>query len=372
MSSGIAESTCPAADGGTGGEGEEAIRLEGVHKQFGYVTAVNDLNLSVGNGEFLTLLGPSGCGKTTTLRLLAGFEQPDSGAVRIGGVDMAGKPAYRRPVNTVFQQYALFPHLDIRSNIGYGLRHGGVSKQEVSERVARMMDLMQIPDVGDRRPVQLSGGQQQRVALARALVMDPTVLLLDEPLGSLDYKLRKAMQLELKRIHRELRVTFVYVTHDQEEAMTMSDRIIVMNRGGVEQEGAPEEIYDRPASPFVADFIGDTNLIDGVVEQADSNYAKVILEGIGSVEGIPVDTIATGDRVMVCARPSDVDLNEMTGGNGVVQDAVLAGTHVAVNVGCGERTVTAHVSRSQAVPVGSQVDVRFDPSRTRVFHKGEE
>ena len=346
-----------------------AVALEGVSKRFADVMAVDRLDLPVRRGEFLTLLGPSGCGKTTTLRVVAGFERPDEGRVLIDGRDMAHRPPYRRPVNTVFQQYALFPHLSVRKNIAYGLRHGGVDRAETDRRVRHVMDLMQIPSVGERRPRQLSGGQQQRVALARALVMQPTVLLLDEPLGSLDYKLRKDMQFELKRIHREVGVTFLYVTHDQEEAMTMSDRIVVMSDGRIEQEGPPAEIYDRPRSPFVADFVGDTNLLEGVVTECRDGRGRVSLGALGEVAGTTDDTLTAGDRARVSVRPTDVRVEEGEGG-GEVQDAVLAGGHVAMKIAHGEDVVIAHVPRGAGLAPGARVRLRVESDRIRLFAAG--
>ena len=348
-----------------------AVTVDAVTKHYGRVTAVRHLDLTVPPGEFLTLLGPSGCGKTTTLRLIAGFEHPDAGAIMLNGRDVSRMPPYRRRVNTVFQQYALFPHLSVRDNIGYGLRHRGAGKRDTAGRVTRMMQLMQIPDVGGRRPRELSGGQQQRVALARALVMEPTVLLLDEPLGSLDYKLRKDMQAELKRIHREVGVTFIYVTHDQEEAMTMSDRIVVMNGGRVEQDGSPEDVFDRPATPFVAGFIGDTNLLDGTVTAVGEGTATVDLGPLGQLAGSAVGSAAPGDPVTVSIRPTDVRAEPAPAGQDgpIVRDAVLVGGHVAVTVAVGAATVRAHVPRNAAVPPGTAVQMRVDPGRVRVFRK---
>ncbi len=358
--------TQPAGDPNGG-----SVALESVSKRFGEVQAVDDLSMTIASGEFLTLLGPSGCGKTTSLRMIAGFEQPDDGRVVIAGVNMAGRPAYRRPVNTVFQQYALFPHLTVRRNIAYGLRHAGVDRAEITRRVERMMDLMQIPEVGDRRPRQLSGGQQQRVALARALVMDPKVLLLDEPLGSLDYKLRKDMQFELKRIHRELGVTFVYVTHDQEEAMTMSDRIIVMRNGRIEQDAEPAEIFDRPGSAFVADFIGDTNLLDGVVSGGDGERIDVDLGALGTVTGATADALATGQSVRVSIRPTDVRVEPREDGKAVVADALLVGSHVSMKIEHGDSRLVAHVPRGAAVAPGTPVVLDIDSDRVRVFETSE-
>src|SRR5207302_4713642 len=239
------------------------VRLVGVRKAYGDVVAVNGVDLEIASGEFFTLLGPLGSDKTTTLRLIAGFERPDEGRIELAGRDVTGRPPYSRDVNTVFQDYALFPHMTVAENVGYGLRVRGVGRRERRLRVDEILKVVQLPGLGERKPVQLSGGQRQRVALARALVNHPQVLLLDEPLGALDLKLRKQMQLELKRIQHEVGVTFLYVTHDQEEAMTMSDRIAVMRHGRIEQIGAPEDIYERPSTEFVAGFLGASNLLEG-------------------------------------------------------------------------------------------------------------
>jgi ABC-type Fe3+/spermidine/putrescine transport system ATPase subunit len=237
------------------------VELRGVTKRFDDVVAVDDLDLAVRKGEFLSLLGSSGCGKTTTLRLIAGFERPDEGEILIDGADVGPLPPYRRDVNTVFQSYALFPHLTVIQNVAYGLKQRGLRKQARETRAHELLRLVKLEHLATRKPRQLSGGQQQRVALARALVLEPKVLLLDEPLGALDLKVRKQLQIELKRIQSEIGITFVYVTHDQEEALAMSDRVAVMNQGRIEQLGPPMEIYDSPATPFVADFIGETNFI---------------------------------------------------------------------------------------------------------------
>jgi spermidine/putrescine transport system ATP-binding protein len=242
------------------------VELRNVTKRFGSVVAVDDINLLVKAGEFLSLLGPSGCGKTTTLRMLAGFEQPDSGVIRISGRDVLGVPPYRRDVNTVFQHYALFPHMTVAENVAYGLRQKGVDSQQIGRRVGEALEMVQMSRFARRRPRQLSGGQQQRVALARALVNKPSLLLLDEPLGALDRKLRQEMQIELKLLQSQVGITFIYVTHDQEEALSMSDRIAVMLDGHVEQLDEPDDIYDRPASAFVAGFIGQQNFFPGTID----------------------------------------------------------------------------------------------------------
>ncbi len=249
-------------------ESKPEIRLERLTKRFGEVVAVDDVSLTIESGEFFSLLGPSGCGKTTTLRMIGGFDLPTSGRIDLRGHDVTRDPPDKRPVNMVFQSYALFPHLDVAGNIAFGLKRRGVAADEIRRRTGEVLELVNLPGYEKRRTNQMSGGQQQRIALARALVNQPNVLLLDEPLGALDLKLRKRLQLELKRIQMEIGITFVYVTHDQEEALTMSDRIAVMNRGRIEQVGTPEDLYDRPSTPFVADFIGTTNLLSGTVGRA--------------------------------------------------------------------------------------------------------
>ena len=253
------------------------VRLVDVVKRFGETVAVDHIDLEVQDGEFFSLLGPSGCGKTTTLRMIGGFEEPTSGLIELQGEDVTWLPPFKRNVNTVFQNYALFPHLTIYENVAFGLRRKGVKDQEVKSRVAEMLALVELPGYERRKPTQISGGQAQRVALARALINKPAVLLLDEPLGALDLKLRKQMQVELKRIQQEVGITFIYVTHDQEEAMTMSDRIAVMNKGRYEQLGDPESLYERPTTRFVAGFLGISNLLPGAVQGTDGQYATVQL-----------------------------------------------------------------------------------------------
>ena len=238
------------------------IRLVGLEKRFGDFTAVDAIDLDVGHGEFFTMLGPSGSGKTTTLRLIAGFEIPDSGRVELGGEDVARRPPFERDVNTVFQDYALFPHMTVRDNVAYGLKIKGAGKTERRTRAGEALEMVRLPGVGERKPAQLSGGQRQRVALARAIVNRPRVLLLDEPLGALDLKLREEMQVELKRIQREVGITFVYVTHDQDEALSMSDRLAVFNEGRIEQVGTPAQVYEQPANEFVAGFVGVSNVLE--------------------------------------------------------------------------------------------------------------
>jgi spermidine/putrescine transport system ATP-binding protein len=291
----------------TGGE-MPSVRLQNVTKRFGEVVAVDDMSMDIAPGEFFTMLGPSGCGKTTTLRMVAGFEEPTAGAILVDGRHMEGVPAFRRPTNTVFQSYALFPHLSVEENVAFGLRRKGVDKKDVTRRVGEELELVGLAGERKRKPRQLSGGQQQRVALARALVNRPAVLLLDEPLGALDQKLRKSLQVELKRIQREVGITFVYVTHDQEEALTMSDRIAVMNKGIVEQVDAPEAVYDRPRTTFVAGFIGVSNLMPGAVQSANGHGAQVRLD-TGVIVMAPTDGLHSGERVHAVVRPEKLQLD---------------------------------------------------------------
>jgi spermidine/putrescine transport system ATP-binding protein len=288
-------------------DGLAAIELVGVEKEFSTgaqsVRAVDHVDLRIVEGEFFSLLGPSGCGKTTTLRMIAGFEEPTSGQILLHGRDVVGVPPFRRDVNMVFQQYALFPHMDVFENVAFGLRRKKVAKDEIGRRVAEALALVELEGREKRRPRQLSGGQQQRVALARALVNRPRALLLDEPLGALDLKLRQAMQLELKRIQREVGITFVYVTHDQEEALTMSDRLVIMNAGRIEQLGSPRELYEYPATRFVANFIGTSNILTGRLERKGDVWA---LAGLGPDERVLVadsGRVQPGQEVEIAVRP---------------------------------------------------------------------
>ncbi len=285
---------------------EPAVDIAGVEKRFGDLVAVRSLDLRIDRGEFFAIIGPSGCGKTTTLRMVAGFEDPTAGTITVAGRDMAGVRPYRRPVNTVFQSYALFPHLDVFENVAFGLREARVPKAELRTRVAQAVALVQLEGREGARPRQLSGGQQQRVALARALINRPEVLLLDEPLGALDLKLRTDMQSQLKDLQREVGVTFCYVTHDQGEAFSMSDRVAVMNLGVLEQVGTPEDIYHRPASLFVADFVGKANRFAGRVVRADGAGYEVDVAGVGVRRAAGAPGLAAGAAAVVVVRPENL------------------------------------------------------------------
>jgi spermidine/putrescine transport system ATP-binding protein len=285
-----------------------AVRLSGVSRFFGEVRALDNVDLDIDDGEFFSMLGPSGSGKTTCLRMIAGFDQPDVGSVLLHGHDVTELPPYEREVNTVFQDYALFPHMTVGDNIAYGLMIKKVPKPERQKRVQEMLELVRLPDMAGRRPSQLSGGQRQRVALARALINRPRVLLLDEPLGALDLKLRKEMQLELKQLQREVGITFVYVTHDQEEALTMSDRIAVMAHGHVLQVGAPLDIYERPNSRFVADFIGETNFISGTLLSVDGQQGEFQADDLKMIAAVE-SNLPSGVSVTLAVRPERISLS---------------------------------------------------------------
>ena len=295
-----------------------AVELSGVTKRFGEFVAVEDLTLAIYEGEFFSLLGPSGCGKTTTLRMIAGFEEPSEGSISVAGEPMLGVPPYRRPVNTVFQSYAVFPHMNVFDNVAFGLRRAGVKGDQLRQRITQACEMVQLSGFEKRKPGALSGGQQQRVALARALVNKPKVLLLDEPLGALDLKLRKEMQLELKSLQHEVGITFVYVTHDQEEALTMSDRIAVMNEGKVQQIADPTTLYELPDNRFVANFIGQTNIFSGTIESVNGGRITLLTSGGIKVEAVTrgEDSAEVGTQVQAAVRPEKVKFG--SGGENVL------------------------------------------------------
>jgi spermidine/putrescine transport system ATP-binding protein len=349
---------------------EAFVRLEGVRKSFGDLIAVRSLDLAIPQGGFFSIIGPSGCGKTTTLRLIAGLEYPDTGRIYVADDDVTRIPAYRRPVNTVFQSYALFPHLDVAANVAFGLVEERRPKEEIRRRAADMLRLVQLAGREQSRPRQLSGGQQQRVALARALVKQPQVLLLDEPLGALDLKLRKELQGELKDIQRRVGITFIYVTHDQEEAFSMSDRVAVMDHGVLEQVGTPEEVYRRPATLFVATFVGEANRLPGKVSAADGGRYRVALDGGPEVSAEGPAGLATGQAVTMIVRPEHVriagrdgrDENSGTGMSARVTDASFLGPvrHVRLeSERLGTLVVTQHGEAASA-PLDAQVGVSFN------------
>jgi spermidine/putrescine transport system ATP-binding protein len=365
------------------------VRLDRVTKRFHDVVAVDDLSMDIRPGEFFSLLGPSGCGKTTTLRMIGGFEEATAGTIFLGDVDVTNLPPFKRDVNTVFQNYALFPHLSVFENVAFGLRRRKVAGSELNRRVGEMLELVELPGYERRKPSQLSGGQQQRVALARALINHPRVLLLDEPLGALDLKLRKQMQIELKRIQTEVGITFIYVTHDQEEAMTMSDRIAVMRHGRIEQLGSPEELYEHPTTGFVAGFLGVSNLLDGSVVGRDGKWVSVRLAD-GSTVRAPAERVNGAQSVRVGVRPEKLrvvpasagegsgpngDLNSL---GGTVLDASYIGvsTQYLIETGDGHRLVVYAQNletsgASEALADGQQVRVSWKPQHTFVIEATE-
>ncbi|HEV2072759.1 MAG TPA: ABC transporter ATP-binding protein [Thermomicrobiales bacterium] len=340
---------------------ESDVGIRNLVKRFGGTVAVRGMSLEVPRGAFVTFLGPSGCGKTTTLRMIGGFEQPDSGQILIKGEDAGNQPPHKRDTSMVFQSYALFPHMSVAHNIGFGLRERKVPKHEIEQRVAEMLKLIELPEVGDRKPHELSGGQQQRVALARSLVVKPSVLLLDEPLGALDLQLRKQMQIELKRIQRRLSITFIYVTHDQEEALSMSDRIVVMNDGRVEQEGDPEEIFSRPRTRFVAEFMGARNILDVDVVDRDATSTRVRL-GSGEMT-LPVSVPNRGTKATLVIRPEKVRINAESGWDGRVIERVYKGPLMTYLVGLDNGMEiyadTAHDDTCQRYEIGDETRLNF-------------
>jgi spermidine/putrescine transport system ATP-binding protein len=358
---------------------EVDVRLVDVVKKFGDAIAVDRINLEVRDGEFFSLLGPSGCGKTTTLRMIGGFEQPTSGLIELQGQDVTWLPPFKRNVNTVFQNYALFPHLTIFENVAFGLRRKGVKQSEIKSRVTDMLNLVELPGYEARKPTQISGGQAQRVALARALINRPAVLLLDEPLGALDLKLRKQMQVELKRIQQEVGITFIYVTHDQEEAMTMSDRIAVMNKGHYEQLGDPESLYERPTTRFVAGFLGISNLLPAKVVGREDGYTRVSLADESSIR-VPSSLVDGQTQVSIGIRPEKIRLSEPAAGapaghnrlTGVIRDASYLGVSTQYQVESKGGTLTVYeqnverATRAELWARGDEVQMTWSPDHSFV------
>jgi spermidine/putrescine transport system ATP-binding protein len=363
----------PQRPSAAAGPGNSDLRIEGLTKRFGGFTAVDDLTLTVPAGSFFALLGPSGCGKTTTLRMVAGLEEPTAGRILLGGDDVTGLRPYKRPVNTVFQSYALFPHLSVAENVAFGLRRRGV--KGVDRQVEEMLELVELGGFGRRRPAQLSGGQQQRVALARALINNPGVLLLDEPLGALDLKLRRQMQLELKRIQTEVGITFVHVTHDQEEAMTMADTIAVMSAGRVEQLGSPEQLYEHPATRYVANFLGQSNCLDGTVHEvrADATVldvagCRLLVPGNHGPAGTPLSVGVRPEKAVAVPAgelPDPALVNQITG---TVTDVSFTGlsTQYVVRTAWGQEigVFAQNAGGGRRIARGQQVTVAWRPEHT--------
>ena len=345
---------------------KELIRLESIVMHIGGAEVLPNLNLSIQDKEFLTMLGPSGCGKTTTLRIIGGFAVPSSGKVFFDGQDITAMPPHRRQVNTVFQKYALFTHLDVFENIAFGLRLHKTPEDEIKKRVGEMLELVNLRGYDRRVVTSLSGGEQQRVAIARALVLHPKVLLLDEPLGALDLKLRKEMQIELKKIQQHLGITFVYVTHDQEEALTMSDTIVVMNHGEIQQIGSPTDIYNEPQNAFVADFIGESNIIPAVMER--DYFVRFAGAGFECLDA----GFAPGEEVEVVVRPEDVDILSPGAGQlpGVVESSIFKGVHYEMVIRTPEFSFTAQSTDNQEV--GREVSLLMVPDAIHVMKKSAE
>ena len=342
------------------------IHLENISKEYDGVTVLDDINLYIRKKEFVTLLGPSGCGKTTTLRIIGGFEYPTTGRVLFEGKDITSLPPYKRRVNTVFQKYALFPHLDVRNNIAFGLKLKKMSRAEIDKRVDKMLNLVNMSGYGKRSVDSLSGGQQQRIAIARSLVNEPEVLLLDEPLGALDLKLRKEMQLELKSMQQQLGITFLYVTHDQEEALTMSDTIVVMNAGHILQIGTPKTIYDEPANAFVANFIGESNIIRGTMvrdELVNFNNVDFPCVDSGFGENAPVDVVVRPEDIVIVGE----DIGQLTG---TVKSVLFKGVHYEMMIDTGDFTWKVHSTTMQ--PAGSRVGLTIVPFNIHIMHPMKE
>ncbi len=343
---------------------EQLLELKNIKKRFGETDVLNGITLSIKKGEFITFLGASGCGKTTTLRIIAGLEEPDSGTVFLDGKDVTSIPPNQRDVNTVFQNYALFPHLNVEANVGYGLKIKRVPKAEIKKKVTEILELVQLTGYEKRMPSELSGGQKQRVAIARALVNSPKLLLLDEPLGALDLKLRRTMQIELKRLQKKLGITFLYITHDQEEAINMSDRIVVMKDGRFEQIGTPDEIYNHPKTSYVADFVGNANVISGVVQKVTDTEAQVLIENqmmyaepiAGICEGMQVNLAVRRENLKVCTECKE-------GLDAVLEDkSFTAGQlHLTLKLKSGKTLVSCRYGMDADLKAGDKVCVGWKP-----------
>ncbi|HHY64606.1 MAG TPA: ABC transporter ATP-binding protein [Clostridiaceae bacterium] len=347
--------------------GRNLIEIKNLTKRFGDVTVVNNISLDIKENEFVTLLGPSGCGKTTTLRMIGGFEEPDEGQIFFEGKLLNPIPAYKRNINTVFQRYALFTHMNVFENIAFGLRIKKIPKNEIEKRVKRMLKLVDLEGFEERYVDSLSGGQQQRVAIARALVNEPKVLLLDEPLGALDLKLRKEMQIELLDMQRSVGITFIYVTHDQEEALTMSDTIVVMNNGVIQQVGTPEDIYNEPINRFVADFIGESNIIEAIMpEDCKVAFDNVVLDCVdkGFAPNEPVDIVIRPEDIRIVTNPDEGMIK------GTVRSVVFKGVHyeMIIESDAGREYM---VHRTIAFPVGSYVGMNVQPFDIQVMKRGD-
>jgi spermidine/putrescine transport system ATP-binding protein len=350
---------------------EDFLAIDALCKRFGHHRALDGVSLQIREGEVFSLLGPSGCGKTTLLRLIAGFDAPDSGRILLQGKDVTSLPPEKRPVNTVFQNYALFPHLTIRENIAFGPKMAGKSRLQIASAVERMLSLVKLEEHAEKRPTQISGGQKQRVALARALVNQPRVLLLDEPLAALDLKLRQHLLVELAALHREVGTTFVYVTHDQAEAMSLSHRIAVMNAGRVEQIDAPEILYRAPRTPFVASFIGDTNLLDGLVTGASASGSVVTVSGLEDWEVTVSTSIPVGKNVTLSLRPEDLMVSSLDSGpsglSAVVDEVIYFGAFTRYWVTCAGQRLLVQTHSNAALARGAAVKLVIDPTRLHLL-----
>lgn len=344
---------------------DNILEIKNINKKYDDNIVLNNLNLNIKKNEFLTLLGPSGCGKTTTLKIIAGFENPDSGFVMFGSKDLSSIPPHKRPVNTVFQKYALFPHMNVFENIAFGLKIKKLSKSIIKEKVTQMLKMVALSGFENRSIDSLSGGQQQRVAIARALVNEPEVLLLDEPLGALDLKLRKEMQIELKKIQQRLGITFIFVTHDQEEALTMSDTIVVMNKGLIQQMGSPQDIYNEPANAFVADFIGESNIVDGIMlDDFKTEFCGHVFETLDK-------DFNKNEKVDVVIRPEDIQMVAPSDGDIVcsVLSVVFKGVHYEIEVKLENTDYKWIIHNTKSAEINAQIGIKLSPEDIHVMRK---